>query len=65
MRIKNEYLYREEPPPPIDQEAITIRIEMLNETLRRLLATDYTRRDTPRILAVTKAIAFWSAINDQ
>jgi len=64
--MTNTYLYGEGVEvPTISQELIDKRVSLLNGNLQKLLAVDYTVRDTVRINKIISAIRFWTHINDK
>lgn len=63
--LSNEYLYGKEVEiPDISADVIMRRIELLNEHLSELLDVHYVNREISRIMAVEKAIDFWSKIGE-
>ena len=63
MMKKNEYLYGDVEVPPIPQEIVDERIELLSGYLAELLDQSFHTRDTQRCTDIFKAITFWEKIN--
>lgn len=61
----NDYLYGEGVEvPELPRDVVMRRIELLRDHLGELLNENYMRRDTVKIRAINKAIAFWAELDE-